>query len=281
MKKVIPFVALAGAFIFSGCGNPRYLYSPIEINNPDLTNEQQVFLAANATQGLLSSANTGSRSRNSGMGVQAGVSLAKGFALHGQLAQRWERGAYDWQDGSDLVKSSVSYRRSLWEAGVGYFTKLDQKEKAILSLYAGLGNARSHIEDQLTGASGVTPITHFHHSSVKRFYVQPSLNYHPGPYFNMGFSLKYNTLTFRDFNTSYSPDEQRMLDIDGLEDHAFGQWEMGLQAMMYLPETPSIGFRFMGHMLAGSNHRFESRSMFASVGMLYVFGKKASPGATR
>jgi hypothetical protein len=262
MQKFV-FSFLLIVIFFSSCRSYRHVYSPAPANNPFFANKGDSKLTILYSGGDGNTGN-GMRDKNEGIDIQAAYALGKEFAITSSYFFRKERDLYP-EDYYDT--STVSYKRRLTDAGIGWFKALDRRKKITFNLYAGLGFGKFSINDKGLD-NNFAPYSRYHTADISKWYLQQSFNFIPSSTFSIGFVGRFSFIRFSDINTNYDSDELQYFYLDRVNKRTFSVFEpsmnlqFGFKEVKWLRAEAALGFA------ANWSTNFPStRTVNASVGI--------------
>jgi hypothetical protein len=274
--KPSPLLAIALLTIaITSCNSPRYIYSSSPPNAAYLKQKGDSKLAAYYSSGTHQTSPEDQDGYNRGLDVQGAYAVTDHWAVTASFFSRKERDAYDDSRISLFNKSTVNYRRNLFDIGGGYFTTIEQSKTIGVSLFGGIGWGKFRMQD-----AGLTetldPYDRFHHSKIRKIYVQPALTIMPGEYFRMMIVHRFSFVHFGDISTNYTIDEREYFRLTAVENRTryFGETTIGAQCA--LPGTPwmSIEASTTFSTQPGIDYnRIRARGFNSSIGLSFDISK--------
>lgn len=269
MKNILPGLFIC--FCISSCYTPRYVYSPVTQNIPDLDKKNDVELSAN--YGTSVDIFRSKDNYNTGLDLHSAWAFGNHFAIMANENFRWESNSTNdtfFQGDS----SSLTYKRNFTETGIGYFTSVRRNKKMQFQAFAGVAFGASKISDNFFSNSILSK--KFYQSRVTKLFIQPAFIFKPGPYFNAALSTRFTEILFSHIRTNYTSTEQNNYLLDSLTVSPVFFWEPALTYTFGFKKFP-FKFRIQGSVSVLLNHRFvEYRSSNVGVGLLSDFPKNKS-----
>ncbi|HXS58225.1 MAG TPA: hypothetical protein VN726_18970 [Hanamia sp.] len=267
MKLSSPALFFVAFTLLSSCASYRYIYSASPANNPYFTQKGDSKLT-----GYYSSSYENQLGQYAaGVDLQAAYAITNHWAVTvGYFNQREKDvNSYSTYD-RPFDSSIVHYKRNLLDVGGGYFLPLNSSKTFILNLYSGMATGRFSFIDN--GQSNAMDYERYHDSRITKWYFQPSVNLIPGKYFRFSFILKASFVHYGDILTSYTPDEQKSLSLDRINNKTLGFTESEINMQFGLPKYPWIkldaGFSDASHQFP-EDSRLSVRSRNVSIGFTF------------
>ncbi len=210
----------------ASCYSPRYVYSPSAHNVPLLTKKNDTKLAVNYSINLLGAkVINGRKTKQKGFGydIQGAWAVSQNWAVQTNYYKRREQneGSFLFSGGDSAV---INYRRSLLEAGIGYYVKIKNESNKYFQVFAGLGYGKFSFTDAGRYADSTLYRNHFS-SRVTKFYIQPSFIYSRKGIFNSAFSSRFSFLHFNGIRTDYTFNDLENYKLEGLSGRTVVFWE--------------------------------------------------------
>ena len=253
------------------CYTPRYVYSPPTQNIPGLGKKNDVELSAHYGTSLDLFHSKGNYNR--GIDVHAAWAFSNHFAIMLNQDFRWERNktndTYFQRD-----SSSLKYRRSFTEIGLGFFTSMKANKKMQFQVFTGVALGSSEIFDDFF-SNNILSKKYFQ-SQVTKLYVQPAFVFKPDPNFNGALSSRFTEVLFSHIATNYDASELNNYLLDSIATSPLFFWEPALTYTFGFKKFP-VKFRIQGSISVLLNHRFvEHRSSNIGFGLVADIIQKKS-----
>ena len=270
MKKRIGLLLFltAGVSLHS-CYSPRYVYSPVTQNIPQIHNKNDWEVAGSYSGSLPVFEEKGNY--NSGFDIHTAWAFSKHFAVTVNRSFHWEKnGNNDTFYPGDT--SLLSYKRNFSEMGIGYFASPLYNPKMQFQLFAGVAVGKSNIFDDYF--SGNTQVRKYHESNVTKLYLQPAVNFTPSKYVSAALSSRFTAVIFTHIHSNYSPTELANYLLDSLTVSPVFFWEPGFTLTVGFKKMP-VKIQAQGSLAVLLNHRFvEHRTGNFGLGIVADFSKK-------
>lgn len=206
-----------------------------------------------------------------------GVDLQGAYAISNHLAltvgyfDRHEKNVNDFsKDDHPFDSSIIHYKRNLLDFGGGYFLPLNKNKTVTFNLYGGIATGQFSFDDK--GQSDAIDYERYHNSRVTKWYFQPCFNFMPGKYFKFAIIFKASFVHYGDIRTSYTPEEQRFLTLDNINNKTLAFSESEINVQFGLPRYPWIK---LDALLSAASHNFPEDSRLsvrernASIGLTF------------
>jgi len=275
MKTSLVFLLLGCSFLLASCYTPRYVYSPSAHNVPVFTKKGDSKLAANYSANIVGRVSGDSGKavmpRSRGYDLQAAYAFTNHWAMQVNYFHRNERNT-----GDDLsIKDSVviRYKRSLTEAGIGYFHILDRNKRGIFQVFAGVGLGKSSFIDN--GKQGSNPIrSRYHEMNVTKLFIQPAFMITNKGYFAAAISSRVSVIYFSKIKTDYNATELSTYQLDSLNYSPRVFWEPAVINSFGFKKLPGLKLEFQfGFSFLASKRFVDSRAFNFSGGLLFDLPK--------
>ena len=146
--------------MLQGCYLPRYAYSPAPNNVPVITEKKASKLGAYYSQNL--------SNHSRGFDAQGAIAFTGRWAIQGSYFFRKETNA-----GNDIRDSStVKYKRSAFEAAIGYYVPLNEETKAWFQIFVGGWQGKTRLDDIIMLNNPV--VSRYFVANVNKLYIQPA-----------------------------------------------------------------------------------------------------------
>ncbi len=146
------------------------------------------------------------RDFSSGFGIEGGYALTDHFMINAGVNHFNEASYYLDNDLSlGKEKSSVNYRRTFYDVGLGYYTALNQNNTTYLNLIGG------YRFGPMTSTIYGNGKEYYFNGRSNKTYLSPAFNYFFTPVYRMSFSPTISLLKYNNINTNY--DESRLNDL--------------------------------------------------------------------
>lgn len=250
----------------TSCKSPRFVHSPVAVNNPFFTKANDSKLGASISSGSHSGDVGNVTNKVRGADIMGAYAITNHIALAGSYHYRNERNYYLPYRSSPFDTSLVNYKRRIWEAGAGYFTFLNKSNTITANIYIGGGSATYNIKDE--GTEGAVKYSRFHESKPFKIYVQPGINFITEQV-RIGTTLRFNILTYKKVVTNYSNEELAALHLDELSNKTLLFPELSLTAAYRFPRYPWISIEGQVSVNFNDDMYYRSRTMNASAGLIF------------
>lgn len=224
-RLLVPFVGLLTVLV--SCQTPRYMYSPNSLNVPHFTQKGDTKLAV-----AYASGNNGTRRNgpgqpyfyNRGFDIQAAWAPTARIGLIVNQSNRYEKNSGRFED---LIDSAViQYKRTLTEAGVGYWGHLGS-DKSRFQLFVGGGFGEFAFDDVGRDVNN-SAYTRFHRADVRKIFLQQSIEADLTKNFTTCFANRFSFVAYRNIRTDYTQPEQEAFLLNNLEGRNSVFWEPAL-----------------------------------------------------
>jgi hypothetical protein len=258
--------------LVASCNTPRYMYSPTAHNVPVLVKQGDSKIAAYYSNDL-STLNEGSgKDKSHGYDLQGAVALTNNIALQASYINRTERngGSANYSD-----SSLIDYKRTLTEAGLGYFTPMGERGKVIFQVFAGLGKGKSTFIDKSPDInSGSGYFLRHHEADVSRVYIQPAFMFRIKETFALSVSSRMSFINFRNIKTDYTPDELNNYQLSDLPYGSRTFWEPAFTNTIGFGKFPGLKLEYqLSTTLQISQRHIDYRTFNFAVGLLLDVSK--------
>ncbi|HEX7755841.1 MAG TPA: hypothetical protein VF421_10885 [Niabella sp.] len=296
MKKTV-YVLTISAFVFfliSCSAVPRYINSP-EVQNAAFFREKGglklgAAFAANpdklfADQEAENSTIRG-RDKSLGVDVQAAYALTDHFFIQAAGMHRWEKDLFNKDALSDNEGSVVTYTRSMYDLGAGFYTAVNANGKIYFNGVLGAGFGTSKSED----LGYPEERKRRYDFDFVKYYIAPSFQFFFTEYARLAVTPRFSLLTASHIQTNYSSEELNLLNYYTLPGKAKVFFEPGLLFQAGLPNVPwlklDVGAQVATNPLTGKHYdtqppvaeeswKLRSRRFLLSLGLsFYPFEKK-------
>jgi len=271
MKNIFLLLIVTIALLSSSCNTPRYVYGASPVNNPYFTEKGDAKLT-----GYYSGGESAGGGLNHGVDVSAAYAFADGWAITGAYYNRREEDVFNADDFFD--SSTVSYKRNLWEAGIGFFQPLNTKKTITFNMYAGYANGKFSIDDKgtdLVSGSGTVPYTRFHDAKINKWYIQPSINFMPSKYFHLSLAGRLSFVHYGKVSTSYTKPELANYYLNKIDGKTSIYFEPCLNMQAGLPK---VNWAFVDFCLSGATRKVGEypsvRGLNLSIGLTFKLSGK-------
>jgi hypothetical protein len=268
MKKEFLFIVVVIIF-FTSCGTYRYIYSSSPHNNPYFKQKGDSKLTAYYSAG---SDNNSAEEHATGFDLQGAYAIGDHWAITADYFNRKEKDMYG-ESYNMYDTSVVEYKRNLVGAGGGYFMPLNSKKSITANLYAGLAIGKFSFRDNGEDANGLI-YNRYHESRIKKWFLQPSVNFMPGQYVRFSFSAKILFVHYGKIRTSYTDSELEYFSLDKIANRTLGFFEPSINFQFGIPRYPWI--KIDGALSGTSIDRVDTRLAVrntASVGLNFDISK--------
>ncbi len=214
MKNLLLCTAIAGIVLCS-CNNPRYINSPSAYNASFFRQQGDMKFSASASINP-STFNRDFTPDNDDVDNSVGFDGHAGFALSDHFLIElggMYRTETDHFNDDDLSISStatrIHYKRSLFHAGLGYYTPMGATGKNYFNLVVdgGLGKIRSTDD-----ADPYSAVRHRNFSAnLFKLSLNPAFNFFFNDDFRMSFAPRFALLRLDQINTNYTLNEEQIL----------------------------------------------------------------------
>lgn len=244
-------------FSICSCTTPHYMYAPTAVNVPAFTDKGQ--------------SDAGIALSTRGVDGQVAYAITNHLAISGSSYWRDER-QYDREGYATVLFSShkhwdsIRYKRTLWSAGLTYYTAMDQHKRLFLILTGGYGSGRLRMKERSTVKQGDTDSvlsrgSNRYYAKMNRIYLQPAImgHYHSA---KIIFSLRVSGIIYHGIRSSY-PDT----DFNITPGCMYVFSEPALSLHITPPATSWLTLKFQsGFVLPSGAVSFKYRSFIGNVG---------------
>ena len=259
--------------ILSACSGPRYYtYTPSPGVMPFFKEK------GDATAGAaLTVVSEDGEKLNSGIQAKGAYAITDHLAITASFSGNKQVEAYskNWSDGLHNYDSNfIRYNNRITELGAGYFTTL-QNRKTTLNIYGGVGFGKNKITDiaQLTDN---TYLLSYLNTTVKKYWLQPSVHHITGRRFNIGVATRLTLLDQKKLHTNWNEEQLKARDLDKLGSKMFFYIEPSI--LMQVAVFPrwlnlDVGFVFCPDVrtdqygIVDDTRRMRSRSFMFHIGL--------------
>lgn len=262
-------------FTAASCYSPRYVYSPAAHNLPLLTKKNDSKIAVDYSTNLMSTREVNGRKtkqRAFGYDIQTAWAVSQNWAIQASYYKRKELndGSFLFSGGDSTV---INYRRSLLEAGIGYYVKINNESNKFFQVFAGLGSGKFSFTDGGKYADS-TLYNNFFSSRVTKFYIQPAFIYSKIGIFNSAFSSRFSFLHFQSVRTNYTNNDLENYKLDGLSGRTVVFWEPAFVNSYGFRKIPGFLLEWQAGFSFLMSRRFvDARSINFSAGLVVDLGK--------
>jgi hypothetical protein len=243
--KLGKLLYVGSLIIASSCYTPRYVYSPSAHNVPQFERKGDSKVAGYYSSIIGNRNSAGSRvnvNRSSGLDLQGAYAITDHWAVQSSYYLRNEKNDGDYSI-FNLDSTVITYKRSLIEAGLGYFSPLAKSSKLRFQLFGGLGFGNFSFTDIGSDAGGQA-YQRFFSTRVTKFYLQPAMVLNPSPRFTLGFSSRWTILKFHRIRSDYQPVELNNFKLDSIGYKAVSFWEPAIVNSFNFKKLPGISFEY-------------------------------------
>jgi hypothetical protein len=261
MKPTQLLTLVIPAILLISCSTPRYIYAPAPPIAAYFNKKGDAKLS-----GYFSGGPHDGAGHNRGLDVQAAYALTNHVALTSTYFLRREH---------DIRGADVKYKRNIIDFGAGAFTVLDKHNTVYGAFYSGIGFGKFNIEDY-DPRRQTLPHQRMHNSSVRKIYMQPSLNFRSGKNFRMMLALRASFVHYGDINTSYTESEIYSFGFDHINNRSKQFLETSVALQWSIPKTPWLAIDLNGTICSqevAPGTQLESRGILGSIGLSFDFSK--------
>ncbi len=209
-----------------------------------------------------------------GLDLQGAYAIDNHWALTAAFFNRREKDIYN----SDIYNSPfdssiVTYTRNLFEFGGGYFIPLNAKKTITFNFFGGMGFGKFSFDDN--GLDGnMTNYSRYHTSNISKWFFQPSINFMPGRYVRISFTIKSSYVHYGNIRTSYSATELQYFSLDIIANRTLNFIEPAWDFQFGLPQLPWVKLDLAVSAVSGPPiHQLDVRSNNTSIGLSFDFSK--------
>lgn len=268
-------IAATLVLMIASCETPRYAYSPTAHNVPSFKKAGDTKISGSFSSNFDINETNDSyqRNRSNGYDVQAAVAATNHLAVQGSYYSRTERN-YDTYS-SYFDSSTINVKRTMWEAGLGFYTGLDKRNNNSFALYGGIGQGNMKLRDKGIDNSSFTPYTRFYNADLFKYYLEPSMTFRKGSVFTFSVATRLSAIRFKNIRTDYSYDERRSFDLDSLNRFTWYFFEPCIVNSFGFNKLPGfrIEYQFGLSLLLSGENSFQYRPFNFSVGLLFDIPK--------
>ncbi len=218
-------------FLYACIGPRYYTYSPVPAPAPFFTSKNNSTIDVQATSSL--EFESGHKDKSIGVKVNAAYALTNHFAITTSFDKVYQVDNYsrNWNDGVlDYDSNSIRYHKYLWEAGIGYFTRMGES-KTFFNIYAGIGLGKDKVRDQGWLADNKLPENGFH-NRIQKFWLQPALHFISGKRVSFGVGTRLVLLKHQQVSTSFTQVQLDHRDLQSIGRRSFFYVEPHLNTRM-------------------------------------------------
>jgi hypothetical protein len=177
--------------------------------------------------------------KNNGYDLQAGYAYSNTWAVTAAYSSRTESdssfGNYDLLEN----KSTVNYKRTLFEIGMGHFS-LNKNKTTTGNIFFGIGFGNYNIQEN--GVDSADGYSRFHKTAFIKFYIQPSVNIVTARYFHASFGGRLNFMRYGSFSSNYTDGEKAYWDFARLNNKLVIFAEPNINLQLGIPDADWIRF---------------------------------------
>lgn len=204
--------------ILSACSGPRYYtYTPSPGVMPFFKEK------GDATAGAaIAIVSEDGEKMNTGLHTKGAYALTDHLAITASFNSNKQVETYrkNWSDGLYNYDSNfIKYNNHITELGVGYFTAL-KNGKTTLNIYGGIGFGKNKIIDKAELTDDTYSLSYLN-TTVKKYWLQPSVHYITGKRFNIGVATRLTLLDQKKLQTSWTEEQLKVRDLDKLGSKLF------------------------------------------------------------
>ncbi|MEO8861723.1 MAG: hypothetical protein ABI358_09885 [Ginsengibacter sp.] len=269
--KLLSLILFTSITCLFSCSSNRYIYSASTPNNPYFTKKGQSKLTgyySSSSEDLLTNKYA------DGWDLQGAYAIDKHWALTAAYFNRREKDVYNQDDYNGPFDSSViTYRRNLFEFGGGYFIPLNAKKTITFNFFGGMAFGKFSFNDN--GLDGnMANYSRYHTSHISKWFFQPSINFMPGRYVRISFTLKSSYVHYGNIRTSYSATELQYFSLDNLANRTLNFIEPAWDFQFGLPKFPWVKLDMaVSGVSSPPIHQLDVRANNTSIGLSFDFSK--------
>jgi hypothetical protein len=256
--------------ILASCYTPRYVYSPAAHNVPVLTAKGDSKLGVNYSTNIAQRGKISDEkhdSKGSGIDAQGAYAIGKNLAVQAAYYWRSERNEGNFTYTS-IDHSVLRYRRNLSEAGLGYYTKMDDRGISWFQIFAGMGAGDFRFTDKPTPGSTTNTSEFFYKTKLTKFYIQPALMVLYNKSISVSFSSRFSFLKFHNVQTDYSPTQLNNYKLDSITYRPVIFWEPAFINSFEFKKLKGVKFEYqLGLSLLTSKSFVDARAFNFSAGI--------------
>ncbi len=261
-------------FLFAciiSCSSNRYIYSASPPNNPYFKEKGESKVAAYYSS---SNDNASTKEFANGWHLQGAYAIADHWALTASWFHRREQDVYnDYRYNNPFDSSVVKYKRNLFEMGGGYFISLNPKKTITINLYGGAAFGKFSFDDNGLDGNRAN-YSHNHSSSITKWFFQPSVNFMPGQYIRLSFSIKTSYVHYGNIHTSYTDNELQSFNLNILNNKTLNFIEPCWNFQFGLPKYPWVKLDWIVSGVSNNVVYIENvRQNNVSIGLTFDFSK--------
>jgi hypothetical protein len=275
MKRWSALLALFFCLVLFSCYTPRYVYSPAAHNVTVFTKKGDSKLAFNYSVNPVDNTVKDSvpvRAKARGYDLQAAYAVTKHWAVEASYYHRTERNAGDF-DSNILDSVVINYKRTLTEAGIGYFHLLDHNNHTVFQVFAGIGLGKSTMADNGKDQSRILR-NRYHEMNVTKLFIQPAFTVRSRGNFAASLSSRVSVIYFSKIKTNYTANEQDNYKLDSLSYSPRVFWEPAVLNTFGFKKLPGLQLEFQfGFAFLVSKRFVDARAFNFSGGLLFDLPK--------
>jgi hypothetical protein len=273
MKTKKLFFAILLFACFVSCSSNRYIYSASPPNNPYFKEKGESKFAAYYSS---SKDNASAKEFANGWDLQGAYAIGEHWALTASLFNRREQDVYKYNSSNNPFDSSVvKYKRNMFETGGGYFISVNPKKTITINLYGGAAFGKFSIDDN--GINGNTNYNRTHSSKITKWFLQPSVNFMPGKFIRLSFSIKTSNVHYGNIQTNYTNNELLYFNLYILNNKTLNFIEPCWNFQFGLPKYPWVKLDWIISGVSNNLVYIENvRQNNVSIGLTFDFSKKTT-----
>lgn len=269
LMVILPFATLMA------CRSPRYMYSPAAANVPLLKQKGDSKLAVNystSSSGFLFSNHSDLADKARGIDVQSAYAITNKYALLASFYSRFEQnGGSVKANGNYTDNAIVKYRRNFFEAGVGYFAPVGNRN-AQFQFFVGGGKGLFKFTDKGENSNQLS-YQNFHQAYVTKLFFQPAFLFQD-KLVAASFSSRITFLKFSNVKTDYTIQQQEYYHLDNLNRKHLVLWEPAFINNFGFKRIPNLRFEWqLGFSFMVSNNWVDIRNTDFSLGLVTDLAK--------
>lgn len=229
--KGLNYCFVIAAIAFFSCTNPRYINSPSAYNASFFREKGDMKFSGSASvnpSGFNRNFTDAKDDVDNGFGVdgQAAFALTDHFLLQvgGLYRSEWDHFADD-DIGAANNPANVSYKRSLFNVGAGYYTRMGQSNNYFNLVLDGAFGKMASVDE--SDPTSLRPARNWD-ANLFKISLQPSLNFFFNDVFRMSFAPRFALLKFNNITTNYSSEEIQKLGYNKANDKMLPLFEPSL-----------------------------------------------------
>jgi hypothetical protein len=257
------------AVIFSSCGEKRFIYATPAVHNPMFKKKGETYVSAyyasNGNERLEYGAPLATAYKtiqSNGFSLQSGYAFNTKFGITGGINHTTQKDRAGKYLASPTDTLMIDYKHfNYYVAGVFFTHNADGFVG--FNLLGGINAGKMDLTDiEINSVNS----NYFKANNITGF-LQPSLNFHSGDNFRVGFHMRINYLTHNNIKTNYTPDQLKNYRLSNLSPMLIN--EMGSKISFGFKAFPALLFDAQLAFLYNNTGNVNTRGPNLSAGITY------------